>query len=438
MVELIMAMLVLAIVMTALAPAYYGLLKAAATTSQRSVANGLAVAATENIRAFPYGEIGYYPAVPAGSDCPGDPNQPVDPNANPVVLTSSTPLSLGVTTKTVGRLTYTIQSCVNWVTASIATDPSAYKQSVVTVTWTANGITGRVEQTSAIYPGGEGPYCPNQTCPASATTTTSTPLVPPSPPTNVVATDDATNPDNTIDVSWTAPPGAPNTAQYYVYYTTNNPGSGDITADGQPYTTSPLVTGTSTTITVGPNTKYYIEVATVVADDTSSPSSPVSAKTTNGPTTTTTSATTVAGSTTTTSTTLGACSINSLSVSPPPGGDSSNHKDHKSVVALTSSGNLADESSFSLSVNASGNCTNVTVGYAPTGCTPGATGCATTYAPMSGSGSTLYGTAGTSSTVWNVPSLTFIVFTGALPTKYTPLTQQNITTCTQKRTSGTC
>lgn len=439
MVELIIALLVLAIVMTALAPAYYGLLRAAATTSERSVANGLAVAATENIRAFPYQDIGYYQSVPSGSDCPGDPSQPADPSANPVILTSSTPLTLGkAPPKTVDNVAYTVQSCVNWVTASIKTDPSAYKQSVVTVSWTANGISGSLEQTSAIYPGGEGPYCPNQTCPASATTTTTTPSAPPSPPTNVTLSLGA-DPQNTIDISWTAPAGAPNTAQYYVYYTSNNPGSGDITTDGQPYTTSPLVTGTSTTITVGPNTRYYVEVATVVSNQTSSPSNPVvNIKTANSSTTTTT----VVGSTTTvaptTTTTLGPCQINSLSVSPPPGGDSSNNTDSQAVVALTASGNLADETSFTLSINASGNCTDVTVGYAPTGCHPGAASCPTTYAAMTGSGSTLYGTAGDAATVWNVPSLTFIVFTGATPTEYTPHTQKNITTCVEQGTTGTC
>lgn len=427
MVELIIAMLVLAIVMTALAPAYYGLLRAAATTNQRSVANGLAVTATEQIRSIPYEEIGYY-TTPAGC-----------PTANPVTLTSPTlaPLASLATTKTVANLTYTIQTCINWVNSTVSGETLAYKQSVVTVSWTANGISGHITQTSAIYPGGEGSYCPEQTCPVSATTTTTAPVVPPSPPTGVTALDDGNAPSNTIDVSWTPPFGVPNTAQYVVYYTTNNPGNADLTLDGQPYTTSPLVNGTSTKLTVGPNTRYYIEVATVVSNQTSSASSSVNVKTGNGTTTTTVggTTTTVAGTTTTTA---AACSINSLSVSPPPGGDSGNNKDSASVVALTSSGTLADETHFSLSVNASGSCSNVTVGYAPAGCTPGATGCATTYATMSGSGSTLFGTAGTGSTVWHVPSLTFIVFTGATPTQYAPLTQKNITTCTQKGNSGAC
>ncbi|HVA74517.1 MAG TPA: type II secretion system protein, partial [Acidimicrobiales bacterium] len=58
-VEMLIALMIFAIVMLALAPAFYGQLKAAAATSYRSTANGLAVAAIEQMRSFPYYEIGY-------------------------------------------------------------------------------------------------------------------------------------------------------------------------------------------------------------------------------------------------------------------------------------------------------------------------------------------------------------------------------------------
>lgn len=127
------------------------------------------------------------------------------------------------------------------------------------------------------------------------------------------------------------------------------------------------------------------------------------------------------------------CSVNTLVVTPSqgPGGGG---------VALTASGTLADESSFQLAVNASSGCSNVEVGYAPTGCLPGSSGCPTNYAPMTGpAGSgTLYGSAGTASTVWQVGNGTFTVFTGSTPVAYSPLNQQQVTLCTEKGDTGQC
>lgn len=125
------------------------------------------------------------------------------------------------------------------------------------------------------------------------------------------------------------------------------------------------------------------------------------------------------------------CTVDSLVVSPSsgPGGTG---------VALTSSGQLADESSFSLTVNVGSTCSGVTVGYAPSGCTPGASGCSTLYADMTGSGGALYGAAGTPSTVWSVGTTTFTVFTGSPPAQYSPLTQQQVVLCTEKGSSGRC
>jgi hypothetical protein len=149
-----------------------------------------------------------------------------------------------------------------------------------------------------------------------------------------------------------------------------------------------------------------------------------------GPNTVNTTTTTTT-TTTTSTTTLPQCSLNSLVVTPSVGTNGGG-------VALTGSGYLADESSFQLSVNVNPGCSNVTVGYAPTGCTPGATGCATTYASMTGSSGTYYGSAGTATTVWHVGTTTFTVFTGSTPVAYTPLTQQNVILCTENGNSGKC
>ena len=124
------------------------------------------------------------------------------------------------------------------------------------------------------------------------------------------------------------------------------------------------------------------------------------------------------------------CSIYSLVVYPSagPGGSGG--------VALTANGNLADESSFQLAVNQSGGCTNVQVGYAPSGCVPGNSGCSSTLVNLTGTGGTLYGSAGSASTVWTVGTTTFTVFVGS--TVYSPLAQQQVILCTEKGTTGKC
>ncbi|HET6874531.1 MAG TPA: type II secretion system protein, partial [Acidimicrobiales bacterium] len=128
-------------------------------------------------------------------------------------------------------------------------------------------------------------------------------------------------------------------------------------------------------------------------------------------------ATTVGANTSTT--TQPACTVTSLVVTPSTGPNGGG-------VALTTDGHLASETSFGLAVSANTTCSNLAVGYAPTDCVPGASGCQTLYATLSGQGGTYYGTAGTSSTVWNVGTTTFTVFVGSPATPYSPLAQQQV------------
>jgi prepilin-type N-terminal cleavage/methylation domain-containing protein len=437
--EMMVALLLLALVLAALGPAFYGLLRATSLTSQRSVANGLAVTATEQLRSIPYDQVGFY-ATPTGC-----------PSTNAVLLGSSVsdPLAQMATSQTVGNVSYTIQRCVDWVNSSISGDTLAYKQAVVTVSWKSTALTMSVSQTSALYPGGESAYSGPENDYIPGATTTTTAATAPSAPTGVTAVDDSSAPTNTIDVSWTPPTGTPTPDHYEVLWSTTNPSGASIaTLTGGYSLTSPL-TGTSTDITVGAGTTYYVQVESIAAGQTSIVVSNTATVTTasSNPTTTTTTVpstttTTVAGSTTTTSTstttttststtttTAPSCSINTLIVTPSVGTDGNG-------VALNKSGNLVNQSDFTLSVNANSGCSNVTVGYAPSTCTPGATGCSTTYATMTGSGGTIYGTAGTASTAWTVGTQKFTVFVGGV--QYSPLTQQQVIVCTENGNSGKC
>ncbi len=106
-------------------------------------------------------------------------------------------------------------------------------------------------------------------------------------------------------------------------------------------------------------------------------------------------------------------------------------------MAVDKNGLLVNESNFAFSVNAPTPCSNVTVGYAPAACTPGASGCTTYYASMTGTGGTLYGST-QSSLTWSDGTQIFTVFTGASPAQYSPLVQAQVQVCTENGNSGKC
>lgn len=268
-VELLVAFVMLSVVMTALAPAFYGTLKAAGVTSQRSQATGLAVSATEQMRSLPYSEVGYKTTPGA---CTG---------ADPVTLASGGPLDSMASVQTVGGATYTIARCVYWAASSIPGDDDAYKQTQVLVSWTSSIGPESVSQTSDLYPGGEAPYT------GTTTTTTTTTTLPTNQlgPATCTANADPGNSSAYIDVSWTVPTPIP--AYYVVYYTDSNPGGLPIAGGSNPYTTSPNEYGTSAELSMGANTTYYFQVEAVSSTSQySAPSSTCSAST-SGTTTTT-------------------------------------------------------------------------------------------------------------------------------------------------------
>ena len=282
------------------------LLTATGSTNQRSVANGLAVQATEGIRAAPYSQIGYNTMAP--TNCTA---------ANPVILNAATPI-VGSTTPTVAGVQYTILTCLYWVNSSAgSTDAQAYKQSIVTVFWTADGISSSVSQTSGIYPGGLGSYTTPESNGTggsggsgggSGTTTTTVANGPaPNPPTNVTAVDDTSAPTNTIDVSWTPTTwSSPSGGYYVVVYTTINSSGYLYTATGgasvttqSSWSQSTETAASSVDITVGAGTQYYIQVQATDSGDQQ--------------------VSTIMSNTATVTTTTGSgptCSINTLGVTP--------------------------------------------------------------------------------------------------------------------------
>lgn len=309
-IELIIAMMVLAIVMAALAPAFYGELRATAATDYRSTANGLAVAAIEQMRAFPYYQIGWDTtdyegpsttltngllAAPS-SQTPtcigsGNPTPSVQSDSlivanekapswnaygsyNPVELTSSSAFDLSTSNlfgqETIGPITYSIARCVYWVAASptsttlnTPTYPSAYKLTWVGVSWNVGATPWHVSQTSAVYPGGAGSYTSeNNDGPASSTCTNSGSA--PGTPSGLAASADV-NPTTAVDLSWSA--GSSTSSElplsYVVGYRSDPTAAWTIFSQGTGLL-SANVDGLS------PGTEYWFEVIAVACDNTQS------------------------------------------------------------------------------------------------------------------------------------------------------------------------
>jgi prepilin-type N-terminal cleavage/methylation domain-containing protein len=417
-IEMMIALLILGVALAALAPAFYGTFRAASTTNYRSIANGIALQATEQMRSLPYYEVGFH-ATPTG--CPtttavildGSVSAPLE-----TVVPQQPPIPQPPLQQQVGYVNYNILRCVNWTDSSIASDTLAYKQSVVTVSWTINRVSGSLTQTSALYPGGEGTYPPGGKAnyDPGSTPSTTLPNQIPDPPTNVTAKKDSTNPIGIIDVSWTAPSSSPTPNTYDLWYTSQgDPGTSAITAanGGQEVTG---LTGTSTTLTVGADTTYWIQVVSVYGSNLSTKTSnTASAKTDPAPP---------------------PCIVTGIAITPAGTPSSPEVLNHNGTP-------FSGPSVFTVSVNTSGSCSGVQVGYNPSACTlatsPTGTGCSPsaylTPTPGVGGLGTLSATT-PSGQKWQPGTQGFLVYVNT--NIYSPATEAQSYMCVEKKNTGKC
>jgi prepilin-type N-terminal cleavage/methylation domain-containing protein len=360
-VELLIALLVLAIVMVALAPAFYGNMRAASATNYRSTATGLAVAAIEQMRGFPYYSVGYSSSANDPQLCQtNNPNPTQDPAVENVpsryaiLDPANAPRHnlyngpLNPYTPPGGVIPYTITRCIYWVPASPGTITGgvqaptylgAYKQTLVWVQWKVGGLSWQVSETSAIYPGGEGTYSTNgansngipfsSNCQNPAGTLPVAPLA-------LTATPDSTFPATAVDLTWTEGSGdspsvlpllyevdyqSTGSNQWVFYQDTGDPGTVNI-----PFVVDGLI----------PSTAYSFEVYEVSCDGRHSPTAPTATATT--------------GFTTTTG-----CSAYNFTVSPATG------------ATIDSTGSLTGSPNYFLvSVQVTTGCSQVAVQYSPT------------------------------------------------------------------------
>ncbi|MGC8513466.1 MAG: fibronectin type III domain-containing protein [Acidimicrobiales bacterium] len=390
-VELLVALLILAVVMVALAPAFYDLMKASSSSLQRSVADGMAVAAAEQIRSYPYWEVGYTsdntPDYCTGSD--------------PVVVTASPMDALTNETKTVSNVTYAIESCVYWATASDGRS-AAYKSSVVKVLWGPNKQFSYT-LASALYPGAEGLYTTGQQNfpPGQGDSSGGSGPV----PTPVVNSASAVaGSDSEVQVDW-QPVTYSSTVQYWIEYWPSADGS-TRPAGGTDVQQVPVGNGTydgsngifGTVTGLSPGSSYYFDVVAQSGTSWSGASAPSVSVTTN-PTTST------------------SCQITGILASP------------QSPV-LDHHGQPIGWSSIAVSVGQS-NCHNLSVYYGING-SNGHPTAPLTQVLLSGSGATLTGSA--SQSTWSASTYGFVVYDNGTATT----AQANVTPCTEQGSSGQC
>jgi prepilin-type N-terminal cleavage/methylation domain-containing protein len=381
-VEMVLALLILAIVMAAFGPTFIGMMRASASTDQRSVADSLAVAASENVRALPYYQVGY-------SSTHGNPTFCTGPN--PVQTDVVSPMDTQATQQTVQNIRFTIQSCAYWVSAS-DTSAKAYKESVVTVLWGTQNQYKYV-QTSAIYPGGETTYTPGgatnftPTTIAGATTAPPTPVANSATPYQSSATD-TDSPQTIVTVDWQPVTFAYPVLYQVLYWSGSGPPQPSQIMSGAPDGSGGLefqVSGLT------PGTPWSFEVVAVSRNYQSAPSNVVNATTWAPPTNT--------------------CTWNSIVISP-------------SQPQVNSSGAPTNFTSLAVAVNAASTCTGLSVEYGliDKNGIPQAPLTAVTLSYSSGSG-TFNGQA-TQST-WQRSTYGFVVYQNGTATTL----QANVTPC---------
>lgn len=388
-IEMVVALFILAIVLTAIAPAFYGELKATAAANYRSSANGLAVGAIEEMRAFPFYQIGWNQAdyTTSGSTAltcvsPSNtfqtggsaPTWNSSAGLEPVKLTGGSALDNVnnnlLTTQTISNVTFTTTRCVYWVTASTGS-LAAYKLTWVGVSWSVAGVAWHVTQSSAIYPGGEGKYVSggHDNYNPSAPNCTNQGGVPAAPK-SLSAAQDPASPTTTVDLTWSEGTETTTTVipvQYQVNYSSTS-----STGPWAPFSQTGLPNQNVDGLI--PSTTYWFQVLEVACDGTPGPAVVVSQATANA---------------------SQSCAYSNFTVSP-------------KTASIGSSDQLSGISSFQLSVQVTASCNNVAAYYSPKN-----DGTYVTDTAPPGSGTLTWST---SANKWAAGTITFTLYVGGSAT----------------------
>lgn len=265
-VELVIAMAVLAMVVAPLASVYWSAIRTAGSASHRTDGSSIASREIEGMHAVPYDQVGFYADQPGFvSTFEGFTTVSLGPTAptSGALVPQIDPSTSGITQ---GGVTFSVVRYVVWVGAQDAstTYADAYKRLTVIVSWSDQAGPHTARDDSLLYPGGLGKYQSPMGGPPSSTTTTA--LINPSAPVlNVITGLPDPAGETQIPLSWSQPSfGAPVTS-YSVEYSTSASfpaGNFSIVSGLSPSITSYTVTS------LGANTTYYFEI--IAYSDTNS------------------------------------------------------------------------------------------------------------------------------------------------------------------------
>lgn len=257
-IEMMVALMILAVGVLGLAPLFLTSLRTAALGANRARALALATRDIEAFHSVPYCEAGFAASQAGYSTTWTD---PVDGTSYSTVTISDPNANIGGPSgpdETVAGQTYHFARYLVWATSKSpgggTTYAQAYKRAVVVVTWHDQAGSHTARQDSDVYPGGLGTYVAAN-CGANGSPGTPTP---PSAPTNLSATT-AANPTgaNEIDLTWTKP-SLGTFDKYVVALSTDNFATADVVANNVSSTaTSYAATG------LAPSTTYAFQIYAV-------------------------------------------------------------------------------------------------------------------------------------------------------------------------------
>lgn len=263
MVEMVVALSLLAVSMVAISGVFFSGLKAASASATRTSAVALATRETEAIRAVPYAEMGFYDDQ-AGRVPSFEGLETV--SLGVVTPLSTTPRLAPTGSEEVGPVTYDIRRHVSAVDAVDAstTYAEAYKKTVVILTWTDGSGPHTLRQDSIVYPGGLGPY-------GGSTTTTAPPAaVAPTAPT---ITGVAVPPDpagrSQLDVTWSPSAAGGTVTHHIVQWSTNSSFSSSVSSSPE----QPATARTYQVTGLAASTSYHFRVIAYAGSSLPSPPS---------------------------------------------------------------------------------------------------------------------------------------------------------------------
>jgi prepilin-type N-terminal cleavage/methylation domain-containing protein len=274
-VELVVAMAILALVMAPMARVFWSAMRTAGVASHRTDGSSIASREIEGMRAVPYAQVGFYDdqtgatstfeghtMVSLGATSPATGSipqiQPQTPDPNAASSFAPDPDPANATPIVQGNVSYAVQRYVVWVDARDAssTYTQAYKQLTVIVSWNDQSGAHHVRQDSLLYPGGQGTF--QGAMGGTSPTTTTTATLNPSPPVLNPVTGLADPAGETqVPLSWTQPGAGAAVTSYTIEYSTSS---------SFPAGNFSVVTGLAPSVTnytvpsLSANTTYYFEV----------------------------------------------------------------------------------------------------------------------------------------------------------------------------------